>query len=166
MEIRIISIHLSQSQILTFQTFIFSSKYPEIRILFHKIVMQIMFLNEIQRLMPKKHDKIEFFVEKNQKKCLRNHKLPHYTLNFRPDFLFDAVAEWSKASDLRSFGQKWEWGPGVKNFFFLFSRKKNFDLRLILFFTPFFKSYVTFLLFYMAIFLEMAPFFSYEPTVQ
>ena len=37
------------------------------------------------------------------------------------DFTHVAVAEWSKASDhFRSFGQKLRWGPGDKNFFFLF----------------------------------------------
>ena len=83
--------------------------------------------------------------------------------NFDGKILSVIVAERSKASDqFRSFGQKLRWGPGMKLFFFL---KKNFDFRVILVFTPIFKSYVTFLLIYRVIFLKMAPLFSYEPTV-
>ena len=33
----------------------------------------------------------------------------NYTPTFWPDYLFAAVAEWSKASDFRSFGQKLKW---------------------------------------------------------
>ena len=49
-----------------------------------------------------------------------------YTLTFWREKLFFAVAERSKASDLRSFDQKLEWVRGSINFFFFFCKKKNF----------------------------------------
>ena len=56
-------------------------------------------------------------------------------------------------------------GPGVNNFFFFFSKFKIFDLSSNFVFPRFSKPYVTFLLIFMTIFHEMAPLFSYEPTV-
>ena len=66
-----------------------------------------------------------------------------------------------RQTDSRSFGQKLRWGPGDEFFF----QKKKFDLRSNFFFTLFFKPCATLLLLYVAIFLKMAPLFSYEPTV-
>ena len=54
-------------------------------------------------------------------------------------------------------------GAGGK-FFFLFL--KNFHLSSNFVFPLFFNPYVTFLLMFMTIFHKMAPFFSYEPTVE
>ena len=94
--------------------------------------------------------------------CLKMDFLMPTTTRFWPEILFGAVAERSKASDhFRSIGQKLRWGPGNKNFF----SKNIFYLSTFSIFTLFFKLCVTFLVLHVAIFLKMAPLFSFEPTV-
>ena len=158
-EIRNISICLSQSQIhetRVLQKFHIFFKKGKVFRLYQHILIIITFLVQYFKRWDMK---IVEFVKQKLRKCLKI--VGH--LNFSSK---SSLTSWPsglrRQTVFRSFGKNLRWVRG-QHFFFIFSK---FHLTLNLVFTLFFKQYVSFPLKYEAIFLKMAPLFSYEPTVK